>query len=109
VRLLGGVAVVTAAGSLLLGALLGQPLVRSISVGFYAVGALLVLVGLFHSTRGLTRAPAHERDSLLARTEVRWATPEEHRESFFTSALFVVLGITLLVLGTLLDRRYPLA
>ena len=105
-RLLGGVALVTAAGSLLIGALSRSAPQRSVSVGFYGVGAFLVLVGVAHFTRGLTRVSG-ERP--LARTDVRWATPEEHAESLVSSALFVVLGVALLILGTLFDRRYPLA
>jgi hypothetical protein len=105
-RLLGGVAVATAIGSLLIGALSRTAAQRSVSVGFYGVGAFLVLVGLAHFTRGLTRASG---ELPLRRTELRWATPEEHGESLVSSALFVVLGVALLILGTFFDRRYPLA
>jgi hypothetical protein len=90
-RLLAGVAFVTASGSLLLGTLLRAAPLRSLSVGFYGVGALLVLVGLSHFTRGRPRTPA------------------EHRDSLASSVLFVVLGLILVMLGTVLDRRYPLA
>jgi hypothetical protein len=108
VVLLAAVALVTAAASLLLGALLRASALRSISLGFYGVGALLVAVGFFHSTRGLTRAADQDRPFVLGRSEVRWARPEEHQDALASSTLFVVLGAALLILGTILDHRYPL-
>jgi uncharacterized membrane protein HdeD (DUF308 family) len=89
-RLLAGVAAVTAAGSLLLGLLARAAPLRSLSVGFYSVGAFLVLAGLAHFTG-------------------RRRTPDEHHDSLVSSVLFVALGLILVVLGTVFDRRYPLA
>jgi uncharacterized membrane protein HdeD (DUF308 family) len=89
-RLFGAVAVVTAGISLLLGLLVRAAPLRSLSVGFYAVGAFLVLAGFAHFT-GRRRAPT------------------EHRDSLVSSMLFVVLGLILVALGTMLDPRYPLA
>jgi hypothetical protein len=39
---------------------------------------------------------------------VRWATPEEQRESISLSAVLVTLGIAIIVLGVLADTRYRL-
>jgi hypothetical protein len=39
---------------------------------------------------------------------VRWATPEEQRESLSLSGLLLVLGLVLIVLGVLADTRYRL-
>ena len=37
---------------------------------------------------------------------VRWASPDEQRESISFSALLVVLGFVLIVLGAIADTRY---
>jgi hypothetical protein len=37
---------------------------------------------------------------------VRWATPDEQRESLSLSAFFIVLGFLLIALGVLADSRY---
>jgi uncharacterized membrane protein len=37
---------------------------------------------------------------------VRWATPDEQRESISLSALLVVIGFVLIVLGAVVDTRY---
>ena len=38
---------------------------------------------------------------------VRWATPDEQRESLSLSAVFIILGFVIIVLGALVDSRYP--
>jgi uncharacterized membrane protein len=39
---------------------------------------------------------------------VRWATPDEQRESLSLSAVLVVLGFLLIALGVLADSRYQI-
>ena len=39
---------------------------------------------------------------------VRWATPDEQRESISFSALLVILGFVLIVLGAIADTRHPI-
>jgi hypothetical protein len=39
---------------------------------------------------------------------MRWATPEERDETINMSAVYVVLGLVLIVFGVLADTRYSL-
>jgi hypothetical protein len=39
---------------------------------------------------------------------VRWATPDEQRETLSFSAVLVVLGFVLIALGVLADTRYTI-
>jgi hypothetical protein len=48
------------------------------------------------------------RASALERSSTRWATRAEQDESLASSALFVVLGVALLMIGLLADARHPL-
>jgi hypothetical protein len=83
--LVAGSAGVTALVSLALGLPSGSSASRSLSVGLYAVGCLSLVAGLALGMRG------RARDDAIS-----------------DSALFVVLGFVLLVLGVLADTRYPL-
>jgi hypothetical protein len=40
---------------------------------------------------------------------VRFATPEEREDSLASSAVFVVLGLVLVLCGLVCDGRHPLA
>jgi hypothetical protein len=101
----------TLAVSLLLALLAGASLRRSIAVGFYVVGSVLLLTGFFVGNRGVLRAEGDlERPSLFGfgRTRIRSATGEEQRESVRVSALVIGLGIALLILGALADNEKSL-
>jgi hypothetical protein len=104
----GGTAVV----STLLGLLLRASLPRSIALGFYLVGCFLLLAGFFFGNRGPVR-PKGDPDlggPLLpsAKRRLRWATREEHEESINSSAVFVLLGFVLILLGAASDNRHAL-
>jgi hypothetical protein len=103
--LAGVISVVTALVSLTFGALLQASALRSLSVGFYVVGAALIAIGCVHGVRGPIRVSGTFG---IERSAIRWATREEQEESIATSALFVVLGLTLLMIGLLADARHPL-
>jgi len=102
----------TLALSLLLALLAGASLRRSIAVGFYLVGSVLLLTGFFVGNRGVLRAEGDlDRPSLFfgfGRKRIRSATGEEQRESVHVSALVIGLGIALLILGTLADNERSL-
>jgi NAD/NADP transhydrogenase beta subunit len=101
----------TLAFSLVLALLAGASVRRSIAVGFYLVGSVLLLTGFFVGNRGVLRAESDlRRPSLFGfgRNRVRSATGEEQRESVRTSALVIGLGIALLILGTLADNEKSL-
>lgn len=107
-KLLLGFAGVTAAVALLLGLAFGSSVGRSLSLGWYCVGSCLLIGGFFVGNRGPSR-PLGEGWSLFSlQRYTRWATPDEQRESISLSAILIVLGFVLIVLGAAADTRYSL-
>jgi hypothetical protein len=104
--LAGVVAAGIAAASLVVGVLIGASAQRSVSLGFYVIGSLLLVLGFFHGVRGPIRTRGSEPMFLFERRALRLATREEREESLSTSALFVLLGLVLVMVGTLTDSRY---
>ena len=102
--LAGGTAVI----ALLLGLLFGSTVSRALSVGWYIVGSILLLSGFFVGNRGPARPQGEGWSTFSLKRWVRWASPDEQRESLSLSALLVVLGVLLIVLGILADTRYAL-
>ena len=39
---------------------------------------------------------------------LRWATPDEHQSTIAESAIFIVVGLILVLIGLLVDKRYSL-
>jgi hypothetical protein len=115
-RILGLFAVVggvTVLVSVALGLLAGSSVRRSIALGLYLVGSVVLLSGFFVGNRGVLRADTDdEKGGLLlgfGRRRVRSATGEEQRENIRVSALVIGLGIALLILGSLADTENRLA
>jgi len=113
--LLGLAGSVSVAGGLALGLVLGADFNRSISLGFYLIGSMLVLAGFFVGNRG----PVRFRDDRTTTTgplgfffftshRRRWATAEEREQQINDSAVFVALGLALIILGVVADNRYEL-
>ena len=112
--LLAGVAVGTAAVSLVVGLIAGSTVQRSVSLGYYLVGSFLLVAGFFIGNRGrrgrrgaTTRAERWRACSACPSggRRLRWATAEERDEAMANSAVFVVLGFVLILLGVLVDDR----
>ncbi|MDQ3778441.1 MAG: hypothetical protein M3310_06205 [Actinomycetota bacterium] len=101
---------VTVSGALLLGLALGADALRSISLGFYLVGSFLLVSGFFVGNRGPVRLRRGESEApmFFGSRFVRWATPEEREENINLSAIFVVLGLVLIVIAVATDSRYEL-
>jgi hypothetical protein len=103
---------VTLLGALLLGVALGSDPRRSISLGFYLVGAFLLVAGFFVGNRGPVRlrgsGGAAGGPFLLGARFARWATPEEREENINLSAIFIVLGFVLILVGVVADTRHQL-
>jgi hypothetical protein len=99
---------ITLAASLAIGLPLGAGVSRTISVGFYCVGSFLLISGFFVGNRGPVRLKRDVGVPLLGSRYMRWATPEEREETINLSAIFVVLGFVLIVVGVLTDNRYNL-
>jgi hypothetical protein len=104
----------TAAGSLLLGALLGTSLDRALSLGFYFMGCFLLVSGFFLGNRGPSRvksetaAPSVLGFGMFGDRRLRWATAGEQGETIRSSAVFITLGVILIVIGTIVDSRHSL-
>src|SRR5438105_7431518 len=103
----GGVGALTVLLSLAFGALAGASLSRSIAIGLYLVGSVILVFGFFVGNRGPFRHAHDEGYSFLPRG-IRRATPEERRESMSVSVLFVVLGLGLIMLGVVSDSSHKL-
>jgi hypothetical protein len=110
-------AVVTSVVSLALGLLIGSSASRSVSVGLYLVGCFLLVAGFFVGNRGPARLrdPDEEGGAIggmfgigIGRRRLRWATIEEREEAISNSAIFVVLGLALILLGVVADSRVRL-
>ncbi len=104
-----GLTVVT---SLLLGLAFGASAARSLSLGFYVVGAFLLISGFFMGNRGPVRLKGEPGAEGVwgfgSGRRVRWATKDEREEAINLSAVFVVLGLALILVGVAADSRYTL-
>jgi hypothetical protein len=105
--LLGAVAGAVFLCSVSIGLILGTSLNRAIAVGFEAFGCLLLLFGFFVGNRGPVRTRG-EAAPFFGPRFLRWATPEEHQSTIAESAIFLVLGLLLVVIGVAIDSRYRL-
>lgn len=109
--LLVGTVAGTAVVALAIGLLIGSSVGRSVSVGFYLVGAFLLIFGFFVGNRGPVRVkgdPGFGMFGVFQNRQLRWATGSEQFESLSLSFVFVVLGIVLIILGIVTDTRYRL-
>jgi hypothetical protein len=106
--LLGAVAAGTAAFALLVGLAAGAGVWRSVSVGWYLVGSILLVGGFFVGNRGPARPQGEGWSPFSMKRWSRWASAEEQRESISLSAILVVLGFVLILLGVVADTRYSL-
>ena len=105
--LLGATSAAVAAVSVGLGAAVGASLNRSLAVGFEAFGCLVLLLGFFVGNRGPVRAKG-DAVQFFGPRFLRWATPDEHKSTIAESAIFVVLGLLLVLIGLVIDNRYKL-
>ena len=90
-----------------IGLILGVSLNRSIAIGFEAFGCLLLVLGFFVGNRGPVRTKG-DATPLFGPRFLRWATAEEHQSTIAESAIFIVLGLLLIVIGLAIDSRYNL-
>jgi hypothetical protein len=112
VLLLGGISGVVLVLAVVFGLALGTPFSRAISLGFYVVGAFLLVTGFFMGNRGPTRLrgePGEEGPWGLGRKRgIRLATPEGRADAVSTTGVLITLGIVLIVIGVIADSRYGL-
>jgi hypothetical protein len=113
-RRLGGLFVLAAAlallGAFVFGIASGADARRAISVAFYATGAFLLIAGFFVGNRGPVRLRSGEQGAYMffGSRFIRWASPAEREENINLSAIFVVLGFVLILVGVVADNRYEL-
>jgi hypothetical protein len=105
--LLGGTSAVVAVCSVGVGAAIGASLNRALANGFEAFGCLLLVLGFFIGNRGPVRTKG-DAVPFFGPRFLRWATPEEHSTTIAESAIFVVLGLLLVVIGVAIDKRFSL-
>jgi hypothetical protein len=109
-KLFVGAAAASAVVAVLIGLAVGSTAARAVSVGWYCAGGFLLLIGLVASSRGPTRSAdtAGWTPISLTGRSLRWATRSEQEESLNLSAVLVLLGFLLIVLGIVVDPRHPL-
>jgi hypothetical protein len=98
----------TAVLALLVGLAAGSGVGRTLSVGWYIVGCVLLISGFFVGNRGPSRPQGEGWNPFSMRRWVRWATPEEQRDAISFSALLVIMGVVLILLGAVADTRHSL-
>jgi hypothetical protein len=106
---------VTVVLSLILGLLAGYSVNRSLTLGFYLGGCFLLVVGFFVGNRGPARVKGEDTVGPTAlpipgagARRLRWATLSEQNETIGNSAVFISLGLILIVLGAAIDTRHSL-
>ena len=102
--LAGGTAVI----ALVLGLALGSGVGRSLSLGWYIVGSVLLISGFFIGNRGPSRPQGEGWNPFSLQRWTRWATPDEQHETISLSAVLVILGFVIIALGVVADSRQPL-
>jgi uncharacterized membrane protein len=108
-----GACAATAAVSLLIGAVLGARIERSLALGFYLTGCFLILAGFFVANRGPARVKG-DSDAVggvitfFGTRRIRWASLSEQNESINNSAVFVTLGFILIAVGFAFDAKHSL-
>lgn len=104
-----GVLVASGVVSLLLGLALGAAPDRAVSLGWYCVGGFLLIGGFFVGNRGPARNAGEAWTPMSLRGRMlRWATPSEQEEAINLSAVLIVLGFALILVGVAADTRYSL-
>ena len=109
-----GLSVVVAAVSALFGALIGASLDRAVALGFYGLGCFLMVSGFFVGNRGPARVKSETAGSTIlplpgmGNRRLRWATLDEQNETINNSAVFIVVGLILVLIGVVVDSHHSL-
>ena len=106
--ILAGLSGVTAAFGLLFSALSGGNIDRTVSIAFDLVGVFFLVAGFFVGNRGPVRLKGQASVPLFGERRMRWATLDERHEAISDSAIFVAVGIAMIIIGVTIDSRYLL-
>src|SRR3954451_21669412 len=98
----------TAVMSLVIGLLFGGGVSRSLSVGWSVVRCWVLISSFFIGNRGPSRPQGEGWSPFSVQRWVRWASPDEQHESISLSALLIVMGFLVIVLGAIADSRHAL-
>ena len=99
----------TAAIGALFGVAAGSSIGRAMAIGLYLVGSVVLVLGFFVGNRGPIRLRGDNPEvSYLRNRAVRWATRDEQNEAINLSAVMVVLGFALVIVGVAVDSRHSL-
>jgi hypothetical protein len=104
----------TVVASVLLGLLVGASLDRSVALGFYGLGCFLMISGFFVGNRGPARLKSESPEPSMmplpgfGGRRLRWATLEEQNETINNSAVFVLVGLILVLIGVAVDSHHSL-
>jgi hypothetical protein len=107
------VVVATGVISLLVGLALRDSVYRSLAVGYYLGACMSMILGVCFGIRPPVRQEGEQGAigglfGIFGSGTVRFATPEEREDSLASSAVFVALGLVLVLFGLLCDGRHPL-
>lgn len=94
--------------SLLVGLGAGAGLERSIAVGYYVLGALLLVGCFIFGVRGPLRGMSQTGDPapILGARRVRTATPDERRESARIALVLFALGLAVVLIASTIDPAH---
>jgi hypothetical protein len=106
--ILAGLSAFTAALTLTFTALGGGNVDRTVSIGFDIVGVFFLVAGFFVGNRGPVRLKGQASVPLFGERRMRWATPRERDETMSDSAIFIAVGIAMIIIGVAIDSRYRL-
>ncbi len=106
--ILAGLSAFTAVLTLTFAALGGGNLDRTVSIGFDLVGVFFLVAGFFVGNRGPVRLKGEASVPLFGERRMRWATPRERDETLSDSAIFIAVGIAMIIIGVAIDSRYRL-
>jgi hypothetical protein len=104
----------TVVASVALGLLAGASLDRAVSLGFYGLGCFLMVSGFFVGNRGPARVKSETAGSTMlpipgfGNRRLRWATLDEQNETINNSAVFIILGLILVLIGVVVDSHHSL-
>jgi hypothetical protein len=98
----------TVVGSLALAVIAGWSADRALSIGFDVVGIFFLIGGFFIGNRGPVRPKGQAAMLLFGERHLRWATESEREEAITDSAVFIAVGIAMIMIGIAVDSRYSL-
>jgi hypothetical protein len=106
--ILAGLSGITVVGSLGLALISGWSVDRALSIGFDIVGIFFLLGGFFVGNRGPVRPKGQAAALLFGERHLRWATESEREEAITDSAVFITVGLAMIVIGIAIDSRASL-